>query len=75
MTFDLVHKGVLYLAVAVGLLPLATSGEIDLIFVVVAYGAMIASWFYEPPRQRIEAHTRRWTAATLATMFVLGVMG
>ena len=75
MTFDLVHKSVLYLAVAIGLLPLATSGEIDLLFVVGAYGAMAASWFYEPPRKRIEAHTRRWTTATLIAMFVLAVLG
>jgi protein-glutamine gamma-glutamyltransferase len=75
VTFDLMHKVVLYLAVAIGLLPLATSGEIDLLFVLSAYGAMGASWFYEPPRQRIETHTRRWTAATLAVMCVLAVLG
>jgi transglutaminase-like putative cysteine protease len=75
MTFDLVHKVVLYLAVSIGLLPLATSGEIDLLFVVAAYGAMAASWFYEPPRQRVATHTKRWTMATFAAMLVLAVLG
>ncbi|MGM0578183.1 MAG: transglutaminase TgpA family protein [Myxococcota bacterium] len=75
MTFDVLHKLVLYATVALGLMPLATSGEIPLPAVVGAYGAMIASWFYDPPRRRVEAHSRWWTLATLAAMVALGVMG
>ncbi|MDP6945922.1 MAG: DUF3488 domain-containing protein, partial [Myxococcota bacterium] len=40
-----------------------------------AYGAMLASWFYEPPRQRVETHTRRWTLATVCALLVLVALG
>ena len=73
MTFGAVHKLVLYAAVVVSLVPIATSGEIDMIYVVSAYGALIASWFYEVPSQRIEAHDRWWTIGTIASLFVLAL--
>lgn len=66
MTFERVHKAVVYGLVVVGLLPLVLSGEVPVPIIAVVYLATAVSWFYEVPRQRVEAHTRAWTGVTIA---------
>ena len=75
MTFEMSHKLVTFGLVLLGLLPLALSGEIPLPVVVATYGAVFAAWFYEAPLERIEAHSRAWTAGTIAALIGLAVMG
>ncbi len=75
MTFEALHKWVLYGVVVLGLLPIGTSGEVPLPFIVATFGATIASWFYEPPRQRIEARTRWWNLATVGAFLALAGVG
>ena len=75
MTFEMSHKLVTFGLVLLGLLPLALSGELPLPVVVATYGSVFAAWFYEAPIERIEAHSKAWTAGTLAALVALAVMG
>ena len=75
MTFEALHKWVLYAVVVLGLAPIGLSGEVPLPFLVGTFGGVLASWFYDPPRQRLEARTRWWNLATVATFLVLAAFG
>lgn len=71
MTFEALHKWVLYATVVLALLPMATSGELSAPLLVLAYGAIVASWFFDAPLQRVDAHTRWWNLGTVAALAVL----
>ena len=75
MTFEQLHKGVLFCAVILGLLPLATSGELPLPVVAAAYGAIVAAWFYDAPLERVATHTRWWNVATVSALSLLAIFG
>lgn len=75
MTFEALHKVVLYATVLFGLLPIALSGEIPIAFIVAAYGGVAASWFYEAPRRRVDSQVRWWNLAIVGSFAVLAAFG
>ena len=75
MTFERLHKGVVYALVIVGLLPLATSGEVSPPVLIVTFGAVVASWFYEAPRSRVQTQTRWWTLGTIGALLAMSAFG
>jgi hypothetical protein len=72
VTFERLHKLVLYATVVVGLLPLATSGELPLPFVLAAFAGVVISWVRDAPLERVAAAERYWTVATIAALGVFG---
>lgn len=72
MTFERLHKLVLYATVVVGLLPLATSGELPAPFVIATFAGIVVNWLRDTPLERVEATERVWTIATVLALLVLG---
>ncbi|MEZ4268998.1 MAG: DUF3488 and transglutaminase-like domain-containing protein [Myxococcota bacterium] len=72
MTFERLHKLVLYATVTVGLLPLATSGELPIPFVIATFAGIIVSWMRDTPLERIAASERFWTVLTVVALLILG---
>lgn len=72
MTFERLHKLVLYATVVVGLLPLATSGELPVPFVIATFAGVVVSWLRNTPLERVEATERLWTIVTVVALLVLG---
>ncbi len=75
MSFERLQKWITYGVVVFGLLPLALSGEIPPPVLVLSFGAVLASWFYTPPRQRGPTSVRAWNFVTVAAFAVLALLG
>ena len=61
MNFARAHKVAVYLVAWCAYLALIMSGELSDIAVVVSIAGIIASWWWEPPRVRVERWTRLWS--------------
>jgi hypothetical protein len=55
------------------LMPLVLSGEVPRFMLVAAFVALVASWFYDAPRQRIEEHSLWWNIVTVGALVVLTI--
>ncbi|MCB9786475.1 MAG: DUF3488 domain-containing protein [Deltaproteobacteria bacterium] len=74
MSFERLHKLVVYATVVVGLLPLASSGELPMAWVVATYAAVVLSWVRDVPLERVAATERFWTVVTVVALVVLGIL-
>jgi len=72
MRFALIHKAASYLMVGAGFSAAYFGGEVHTAVGVVFLCALIASWFWEPPRVDRDPLVRYWNVATVV-VFVLSV--
>ncbi len=77
MRFALAHKMSTYIMVTCAYAALAMGGFLGEVWVMLALLGIVASWFWEPPRVRLERWALPWTIAALvvfgiSTLEVLG---
>ncbi len=65
MRFAVTHKAVTYLMVAFAYLAMTTGGGVSPVVAIAGFGALITSWWWEPPRIRIEKFAWVWTVASV----------
>jgi hypothetical protein len=67
--FAYAHKLSTYLMVFFSYFALALSGELGDLALLLAFVAVIVSWFWEPPRIRFERYARAWTVLSVWAAF------
>jgi transglutaminase-like putative cysteine protease len=65
MRFAVTHKAATYLMVAFAYLAMTTGGGVSPIVAIAGFGALITSWWWEPPRIKIEKFAWVWTVASV----------
>ena len=65
MRFAVTHKAATYLMVGFAYLAMTTGGGISPIVAIAGFGALITSWWWEPPRIKIEKFAWVWTVASV----------
>ena len=65
MRFAVAHKAATYLMVIFAYLAMVTGGTISPIFALGGFTALIASWWWEPPRIRYERWGCVWTVLSI----------
>ena len=68
MRFALIHKSSSYLMVATGFAAAFFGGEVHELVGLLFSAALIASWWWEPPRVDLDKLTRWWNLATIAAL-------
>mgnify|MGYP001553570181 CR=1 FL=1 len=66
MRFAQAHKTTSYLMTFCAYMALVMSGELSELPVVLSFAALLASWFWEPPRIRFERYAKIWTGLSVA---------
>ena len=74
MNFARAHKVAVYLVAWCAYLALIMSGELSDVAVVLSIAGIIASWWWEAPRVRVERWTKVWSALGLG-VFAYSVFG
>ena len=75
MRFALAHKSASYLMVAAAYLALLAGGGIPPVIELFGLIGLVASWWWEPPRVRLERWTLLWNLATIAMFAWVAVNG
>ena len=75
MSFERTHKVIVYLLVIVGLIPLATSGEVPFAAIALTFIAVFHSWFRSAPLSRTQPRSRSWTVGTFMAALVCVLFG
>jgi hypothetical protein len=65
MRFAVTHKAATYLMVGFAYLAMTTGGGISPVVALAGFGALITSWWWEPPRIKIEKFAWVWTVASV----------
>ena len=65
MRFAVTHKAATYLMVGFAYLAMTTGGGVSPIVALAGFGALVTSWWWEPPRIKLEKFAWVWTVASV----------
>ncbi|MGE0403501.1 MAG: DUF3488 and DUF4129 domain-containing transglutaminase family protein [Kofleriaceae bacterium] len=65
MRFAVTHKAATYLMVGFAYLAMTTGGGVSSVVALAGFGALITSWWWEPPRIKLEKFAWVWTVASV----------
>ena len=65
MRFAVVHKAATYLMVGFAYLAMTTGGGISGVVALAGFGALVTSWWWEPPRINLDKWTWVWTVTSV----------